>query len=96
MVSWAALSLSSPFNILVPLWPKGCNELAVVNSGADSPTVPDALCLGAVLVPLPGRCPSPVSSHHPQAQPGVTAIPFWQQTVFANRKGWEKKKNSEG
>lgn len=84
MVSWAALSLPSPFNILVPLWPKGCNEFAVVNSGADSPAVPDALCLGAVLVLLPGRCPSPVSSHHPQAQPEVTVIPFQQQTVLAS------------
>lgn len=65
MVSWAALRLSSPFNILVALWPKGCNELAVVNSGADSPAVPHVLCVGAVLVPLPGSCPSPVSSHHP-------------------------------
>lgn len=84
MVSWAALSLPSPFNILVPLWPKGCNELAVVNSGADSPAVSAALCLGAVLGPLPGRCSSPVSSHHPQAQPEVAVIPFLQQTVFAS------------
>lgn len=84
MVSWAALSLPSVFNILVPLWPKGCNELAVVSSGADSPAVSDALCLGAVLVPLPGRCPSPVPSHHPQAQPEVTVIPFLQQTVSAS------------
>lgn len=43
----------------------------------------DALCLNAVLVPLPGRCPSPVSSHHPQAQPEVTVIPFQQQTLLA-------------
>jgi len=54
MVSWAALSLPSPFSILVPLWPKGCNELAVVNSGADLSAVSDALCLGIVLGPPPG------------------------------------------
>lgn len=81
MVSWAALSLPSPFNILVPLWPRACNELAVVNSGADSPAVSDVLCLGAVFLPLLGRCPSPVPAHHPQAQPELTVIPFWQQTV---------------
>lgn len=81
MVSWAALSLPSQFNILVPLWPRGCNELAVVNSGADSPAVSDALCLSAVLVPFSGRCPSPVSAHHPQAQSELAVIPFWQQRV---------------
>lgn len=62
MVSWTAQSLPSPFNILVPLCPRGCNELAVVNSGADSPAVSDAVscsCATSRQVPLTCICPSP-------------------------------------
>lgn len=54
MVSRAALSLLSPFSILIPFWPQGRDELAAVNSGAALPSVSDAPRLAAALGPSPG------------------------------------------